>query len=278
MTREKTTPNCAATVPEHLIDAALQAAAECGQDVADVPVLVIAQHAGMSRSTLLRRLGGTRAALDEAVRARGIDPGGTAPVRSRALDAAAAIIDENGLAAVTVEAIAARARCSSPSLYAVFGSRDGLLAALFEQHSPIRAVEDYFADPPPDLRDAVRGLYRLLADVLGSGPRVVPGMLAEAVGRPTSPAVQSLYGHAGPRLLGVIGGWLLGEVRAGRIRDLPPPLLAHQLMAPIMICLLTRPAAETAGIVEFPDIDTICEVFTDNFVRAVGVPAKRARR
>jgi hypothetical protein len=34
----------------------------------------------MSRSTLLRRLGDSRAALDEAVRAAGVDPGGQ-PVR-----------------------------------------------------------------------------------------------------------------------------------------------------------------------------------------------------
>ena len=35
-----------------------------------MPVIVIARHAGISRSTLLRRLGGSRAALDEAVRAQ----------------------------------------------------------------------------------------------------------------------------------------------------------------------------------------------------------------
>jgi AcrR family transcriptional regulator len=88
-------------VAEDLVQAALRAAEKRGKDVADVPVLAIAREAGISRSTLLRRLSGTRAALDEAVRAAGVDPGGQVPVRARALNAAAALISECGLAATT---------------------------------------------------------------------------------------------------------------------------------------------------------------------------------
>lgn len=261
-----------AVVPDDLVEAALRAAAELGKDVADIPVALIAQHAGISRSTLLRRLGGSRGPLDEAVRACGVDPGGLPPVGVRALDAAARVIDESGLAAATFEAIAARAACSVPSLYAVFGNRDGLLMAVFERHSPIRAVEDFFAEPPLELRATVRGLYGELARVLGPAPRVLPAMLAEAVARPGSPVVQSLIGHLMPRLLGVVGGWLAGEVQAGRVRDLPPPLLFQQLMAPMMIHLFTRPAAQTSGLLALPDVDAVCDVFADNFVRAVSAP------
>jgi AcrR family transcriptional regulator len=259
-------------VPDALVEAALRAADELGKDVADIPVIAIARHAGISRSTLLRRLGGSRGRLDEAIRARGIDPGGVPPVRTRALDAAAQLIDESGLAAATLEAIATRAECSVPSLYAVFGGRDGLVSAVFERYSPIHDVEEFFAHPPRDLPDTVRGLYHVLAEALGRAPRVLPAMLAEALARPTSPAVQSLMGHIIPRLLAVVGGWLAGEVRAGRVRDLPLPLLAQQLMAPMMIHLFTRPAAVTSGLLELPDTDTVCDVFADNFVRAVGLP------
>lgn len=58
------------------------------------------------------------------------------PVRTRALDAAAALISESGLAAATLEAIAVRARCAVHSLYVAFGSRDELLRIVFERHSP----------------------------------------------------------------------------------------------------------------------------------------------
>lgn len=66
-------------VPSELVEAALRAAEKLAKDVADVPVVAIAAEAGMSRSTLLRRLGGSRAALDAAVRAAGVDPGGQPP-------------------------------------------------------------------------------------------------------------------------------------------------------------------------------------------------------
>jgi hypothetical protein len=161
-------------------------------------------------------------------------------------------------------------RTSGNPGYPAFGGRDGLLGAVFERHSPVSDIEKYFAQPPQQLRDVVEGLYRILAEVLGRAPRVLPAMLAEALARPTSPAVQSLMGHLIPRLLAVIGSWLTGEVRTGRIRDLPQPLLAQQLIAPMLIHLFTRPAAEASGIIELPEIETVCAVFTDNFVRAVG--------
>src|ERR671938_1917802 len=108
MDRATTSPARPLTVPDELVQAALRAADELGRDVAEVPTAAIADRAGMSRSTLLRRLGGSRAALHEAVRAAGIDPGGRS-VRVRAIHAAAVLISEAGLAAATLEAIARHA-------------------------------------------------------------------------------------------------------------------------------------------------------------------------
>ena len=253
-----------------LVQAALQAAAELGVDVADVPVPVIARHAGVSRSTLLRRFGGSRAGLDEAVRALGIDPGGLPPVRTRALDAAAALITEHGLAAATFEAIAARADCSIPSLYAIFGTRDGLLGAVFERHSPLADIEDFLADNQSDLRATVHRLYGLITEAFGRQPQVAPAMFAEAVARPTSPVAQSLVTYTGPRVLAVIGQWLKTEIEAGRIADLPIPILMQQLLAPMVIHMLLRPGEENIPNIALPDLDTARNMFTDNFLKAVG--------
>ena len=142
-----------------VVDAALRAAAKLGKDVADVPVAMIATEAGISRSTLLRRFGGSRSALDDAVRAAGVDPGGLPPVRIRAVDAAAALIGESGLAAATLEAVAVRADCSVYSLHAVFGGRDELMRAVFERHSPIHDIEEYLGRPGGDLLEVARGFY-----------------------------------------------------------------------------------------------------------------------
>src|SRR5271169_5081901 len=131
-------------VSDELVEAALRAARALGKDVADVPVIAIAREAGISRSTLIRRLGRSRTTLDDAVRAAGVNPGGQAPVRTRALDAAAELVSTSGLASATLDAIATRAQCSVHSLYVTFGGRDELLRALFERHSPLLDIEDFF--------------------------------------------------------------------------------------------------------------------------------------
>ena len=256
-------------IAEELVEAALRAAEKRGKDVADVPVLAIAREAGISRSTLLRRLGGTRAALDDAVRAAGVDPGGQEPVRMRALDAAAALISESGLAAATLEAIAVRARCAVHSLYVAFGSRDELLRIVFERYSPFPDFEDVLDTDTDDLAATVRRLYQALAAALGREPRVAPAILAEVFARPASPTVQTLTQHAAPRMLEVLGAWLTAQVQRGRIRDLPMPLLIQQLMGPMVMHMLGRPALDALAVIELPDLDTMCTVFAGNFVRAV---------
>lgn len=257
-------------VTDALVEAALQAANDLGKDVGDVPVSVIARHAGVSRSTLLRWLGGSRAALDEAVRARGVDPGGAPPVRTRALDAAAILIAENGLAAATLEAIASRADCAVQSLYAIFGTRDGLLRTVFELHSPLLDIEEFLAEDHTDLRATVRRLYALFAESLSREPRVTPAMLAEAFARPTNPATQTLVNYKAPQMLAVLHRWLTTEIEAGRIRNLPEPLLVEQLLAPLVVHMLLRPATAALPGIDPPDIDTVCEVFTDAFLGGAG--------
>jgi AcrR family transcriptional regulator len=252
-----------------LVEAALRAASNLGKDVADVPVAAIASEAGTSRSTLLRRFGGSRTALNDAVLAAGVDPGGLPPVRVRAVAAAGSLISESGLAATTLEAVAVRASCSVYSLHAVFGGRDELMHAVFERYSPIADVEEYLARPAGDLPELVRGFYRTLARALGREPRVAPAIFAEAFSRPTSPAVQSLAAYGVPRMFGVLNRWLEAEITARRIRDLPRPLLAQQLLGPMMVHLLTRPALTNVLAFSLPDIDTVCDTFAEAFVRAV---------
>ena len=79
-------------VPTDVVEAALRAAENLGRDVADVPLIAIAREAGISRSTLVRRLNGSRQLLDDAVRAAGVEPGGRPPVRERAIQAAGTLI------------------------------------------------------------------------------------------------------------------------------------------------------------------------------------------
>jgi AcrR family transcriptional regulator len=262
-------PGDGSTIGDDLVQAALRVAEALGKDVADVPVIAIAREAGISRSTLIRRLGGSRTALDDAVCAAGVDPGGQAPVRIRALDAAATLVSTTGLSSATLEAVAALAQCSVNSLHLIFSGRDELIRAVFERHSPLLDIEDFFTTDHGDLATTVRQFYGLMARSLSREPRVAPALLAEAFARPDSPAVQNLVQHNAPRLLASIGAWLDAEVQANTIRDIPSPLLTQQLMSPIVIHLLVRPAMPHIPGVDLPDIDTTCDTFADAFLRAV---------
>lgn len=263
-------------VDPELIAAAVRAADSMGCDVADVPVAVIAATAGISRSTLWRRLGGAREVLEEAVRATGIDPGGQPPVRIRAITAAAALIGESGLAATTLEAVAKRADCSVYSLHAAFGGRDQLIRAVFEHDSPIRDIENYLrAHEDADFRGKVRGFLGALATAFSRSPHIAPALFAEIFARPHSPAVQSFTAYSAPRVLGILADWLDGEVKAGRLRDLPRPLLAQQLLGPITLHVLTRPAAPDTPAYPKTDIDTVCDVFADAFINSVAIQPLR---
>lgn len=260
-------------VPDELVHAAERAAARLGRDIADVPVAAIADEAGISRSTLLRRLGGTRAALDEAVRAAGLELGGRAPVRERALEATAWSLEEEGLAATTMEAVATRAECSVESLYATFGSRDELLRATFESYSPLPFVEAYLADPPDDLREAVHGLYTAVSEVLLARPRILPAVLGEAFVRTNGSTSHTVVEFAAHRVLGSVGAWLQSQVDAGRIRPMSMPLLFQQLAGPMLFHCLTRPGlGQVLPPGALPEMADTIDLLTDTFVAAVAVP------
>jgi AcrR family transcriptional regulator len=260
------------SVRTELVKAAIRAAEQRGEDVADVPLIALARAAGVSRSTLLRRIGGSRRALDEAVRAAGVDPGGRRPVRERAVEAAAMLISERGLAGASLEAVADAAGCSVHSLYAAFGGRDELLAAVYERYSPLRDLENLIAQPDASLDETVRAMYRALAASFTRKPQVLPAMLADLFSRPQGPT-ERIFQRYFPGALDSVGGWLAAQVRAGRVRALPVPLLIQQLIGPLAVHLLFRAPIEHGSGVELPCVEESCELFADAFLRAVAVPS-----
>ncbi|WP_343246065.1 TetR/AcrR family transcriptional regulator [Streptomyces sp. SID5785] len=256
-------------VPPEIVDAALRVAAARAVPVADVTLREIAQEAGISRSTLLRRLGGTRRTLEEALRTAGVEPGTQKPVRERAIDAAATLISEHGLVVVTFERVAASAGCSVHSLYAAFGGRDELLHAVFLRYSPVVDIETLLKGPREDFETTVRRVYALFVTALEREPRVLSAFLAEVFARPHDTGVQALFQRIFPRMLGAVGTWLDDEVAAGRVRDLPRILLAQQMTSPVVLHSLLRPSFAQLPGVDLPPRDEAIETFTRAFLRAV---------
>jgi AcrR family transcriptional regulator len=248
-----------------LVAAAIRAAEQSGKDVADVPLATIARSAGVSRSTLVRRLNGSRRALDDAVRATGVDPGGR-PVRERAIQAGAWLISERGLATATLDSMADAAGCSVHSLYAIFGTRDELFAAIYERYSPFQDVVRLGADPSASLEKTVAEFYRTTAATLTREPRVAAAMLSDLLGNPRGIAAR-IFARYFPRVRASLGGYLEAQVRAGRIRDIPVPLQMQQLMGPLLAYVLMRSA-----VAEEVDLEQACAAFTSAFLRAVAMP------
>jgi AcrR family transcriptional regulator len=258
-------------IPVELVRTAIREARRRQEDVADVPLTALAAAAGVSRSTLLRRIGGSRRALDDAVRAAGVDPGGRRPVRERAIEAGGLLISDQGPTALTLEAVAAAARCSVHSVYAAFGGRDQLMAAIYQRYSPATDLAGLMTGLPGTLEEIVPQVYRALARSFSREPRVVPAMLADLFSRPDGPA-SAVFRRYFPSVVDRIGGWLGKEVQAGRLRPLPLVLLVEQFLGPLTMHLLLRPAMEQVPGAELPDIEEACAVFTDAFLRAAALP------
>ncbi|MFI6299321.1 TetR/AcrR family transcriptional regulator [Nonomuraea sp. NPDC050790] len=250
-----------------LVNAALAAAEQHGKDVAEVPLGAIAAAAGISRSTLLRRLGGSRAKLDDAVRQAGVDPGGRPPVRERALEAAAVLIARDGLGPVTLEAVAAAANCSPTSLHAVFGSRDGLLATMFDRYVPVPDLEALAADPPERIEDMVHAVYAALAEAFVREPRVLPAIFGDLFTRPDGTAARMLKANL-PRMFASLGSLLTAQIQSGRLRPLPLPLLIQLMVGPMAGHMLLRPILQdTLGSI-LPPVDEAAQTFAEAFLRA----------
>jgi len=253
---------------DNLIQAAQAASEATGLPVADVPLDAIAEHAGLSRATLYRRIG-SRAALEDAIRAAGIDPGGRPDVRERATEAAADLIEEGGLAALTLEAVSERAECSVRALHTQVGGRDGLLAAVFERYSPLPGIERAMAGESMPLEQGLRAIYGTILDTALARPGLLAAVVADVAFRPDGPTAEYVRGTYLPRVTGVILPWLEDLVRSGEIRPLPIPLLVQLLVGPIGAHVFLGPVlARTTGL-QPPSREEVSDGLIDAFMRAV---------
>ena len=251
-----------------LIAAARAASEATGLPVADVSLDEIARRAGISRATLFRRIG-SRAALEEAVRAAGIDPGSRPDVRERATQAAADLIEEGGLAALTLEAVAERADCSVRTLHTQLGGREGLLAAVFEQFSPLPRIERAMAGEPMMLEQGLRAIYGTILDTAVARRGLLAAVVADVAFRPDGPTAEYVRSTYLPRVTDVILPWLEGLVRAGEIRPLPIPLLIQVLVGPIGAHVFLGPVLTRTTGLQPPSREEVCDGLIDAFMRAV---------
>jgi AcrR family transcriptional regulator len=250
-----------------IVTAAIAEARDTGQPVSDLSLDRIARRAGISRSTLFRRIR-SRQELEAAVREAGVDPGHRAGVRERALDAATEMIVTEGVGALTVEQVARRANCAMTSVHTQFGGRDGLLAAVFDRYAPLPIVEDLLAADHPTLEDAVRAIYGAIFDSLTADAGVIEALIAEALAKPNGVVFELARDQIVPRIVRTVGGWLTREIEAGRCADMPLSLLVPLLIFPLGTHVVARKRLIAAGV-SVPDRDEVIDTMTRAFCRAI---------
>ena len=184
------------------------------------------------------------------MRQAGGDPGSRVGVRDRAIAAATELIVADGVAALTVEAVTRRVGCAATSVYAAFGDREGLLAAVFERHAPLPVVEGCW--PPthsgsPIFESGVRAIYTAVFDTVADDTAVLQALFAEVLAKPNGIGMQFFRDRILPRITSTVGAWLKEQIRAGHCADLPLSLLIPLLIAPISVHLLARPGLVAAG-------------------------------
>jgi AcrR family transcriptional regulator len=118
-----------------------------------------------------------------------LDGGAADATKARLLDAAEALLAERGFAGMSIRALAARAGASVSAAHYHFGSKRGLVTAVFVARlEPINAARlarlealvERAAPHPPRLEDVVDSLVR---------PSIEAWRQSEALGRPTTPHI-----------------------------------------------------------------------------------------
>src|SRR4051812_28737058 len=161
----------------------------------------------------------------------------TATTRERLLRAAADLLTSGGRDAVSTRAVSAAAGVRAPTLYRLFGDKEGLLDAVvaygFEEYLADKKALDLTDDPVADLSRS----WDLQVDFGLSKPAFYILMYGEA---------RSGEGRAGGEAVPILHG-LVGRVAAAGQLRMSVERAAHLMYAPgggVVLSLLAPPPAE----------------------------------
>ena len=222
----------------------------------------IIARAGVSRATFYR----TVRSREDLFRELGVEP--ESDLRPAILEAAAVLLARDGLARLSMEELAALSGVSRARLYRLFPGKAALFAEMVRAFSPIEVVVETMrrlAGEPPEraLPELAVSIWRALSSHLG----VVRPLLFEVAS--LGPDVrETILGETAPRVLGSLGGYLVEQMAAGRLRPTHPLLAVQAFAGPIIIHVLLRPVV-TEGLGVELDSEAAVRDFAANWVRGM---------
>lgn len=230
-----------------------------------VPSLAeVARTAGVSRATVHRHFASRADLLDALDLAP--DPG----TAERLLEAAVAMLEETGLAGLSVESVAERASVSRAAAYRLFPGRAALFRGVVQAYAPFddlgRLVSE-MAEEPPEV--VVPAILRAVAARIGPRAGLVRSVLLEFTG--TQPDAEAGRAAALEGGLARVAGYLAGQMAAGRIRPMHPLLALQGLAGPLLVHVITRPQAERRFGLEMP-VEEAADEFAAMWLRAMAQP------
>jgi AcrR family transcriptional regulator len=200
-----------------------------------------ATAAGVSRTGFYRAFPSRQALLEALDRA----PEPATP--ERILRAALEMIGEHGLAALSMDELADRARVSRATLYRLFPGKAALFAAAVEAFSPLDPVSRLLAarqaDPPealiPDIaREVHRSVYVGGEDRTG----LLRAVFFEESG--LSADTEQAMRQAVLKAVGGMLAYIQHQMSLGRLREMNPLIALQAFIGPVFFHLMTRRAVE----------------------------------
>lgn len=201
----------------------------------------IAAASGTSKAGFYREFE-SRAALMDAL---DLEP--EPDSRQRVLEAGFELIGSRGLAAVSMDDVAARAGVSRANLYRLFPGKKTLFVELIRTYSPLEpvaAAARSMSDEPPDvvMPELARTVYRSVAPRQTLRMGLVRAMFFEVSGM--SADAEAAAQELAATVLGTVGAYVIKQMQEGRLRVMHPILALQAFVGPIFFHLMTRPLAE----------------------------------
>jgi len=228
-------------------------------------VEAIASAAGISKTAFYREFPSRTALLDELR----LEP--EPDSRERILRASLELIGAGGLAALSMDELAARAGVSRATLYRLFPGKPPLFVAVVREYSPLEAVTAQLTElqaEPPDvvIPELARTIYRVIAGPGSPGIGLLRAVFIEVSSFSTE--AEAAARDIATTVLGTAAAYVMSQMAAGRLRRMPPLVALQGFIGPIFFHLLTRPFVERVMGLEI-DGEQAVTLLADGWLRSM---------